>query len=123
MYQRHSNHSQTANSSRNNWIVKKILKKPKKNPSNTNKTLYNHCFHSDFLNKKKTYFTKIITLPKPPPLLNILQMLKWWLLIMCGFYFQLLYNENINFLKDTTFLITFTKNNLRNNKGYNILDR
>lgn len=42
---------------------------------------------------------------------------------MCGFYFQLLYNENINFLKDTTFLITFTKNNLRNNKGYNILDR
>lgn len=64
---------------------------------------------------------KIITPPRPPPLLNILLMLKGLLLIMCGFYFQLLYNENTNFLKDTTFLITFTKNNLRNNKGCNIL--
>lgn len=66
---------------------------------------------------------KIITPPRPPPLLNILLMLKGSLLIMCGFYFQLLYNENNNFLKDTTFLITFTKNNLRNNKGCNILER
>lgn len=39
---------------------------------------------------------------------------------MCGVYFQLLYNENINFLKDTIFLIIFTKNNLRNNIDYNI---
>lgn len=39
---------------------------------------------------------------------------------MCGFYFQLLYNENVNLLKDITSLITFTRNKQRKSKYCNL---
>jgi len=41
------------------------------------------------------------------------------ILIKCGFYFQLLYNGNIDLLKDTT-LTPFTMNKLKNSKDRNL---